>query len=154
MVNAVNAFKAQQPTWHWPRQAAAFRPTVLVNEPEFVPSPVDNNLNSLNSLPLLLQTDLGLRKPKTISSSSNGNGILVIPLDKTPITHAVHGTSTGLVNHEEKIETSQPFNEEQPTVIQDEKNVVASIKVAEDKTPPTKTNFGFNMKKEKSERNI
>ena len=145
MVNAVNAFKAQQPTWHWPRQAAAFRPTVLVNEPEFVPSPVDTNLNSLNSLPLLPQTDLGLRKPKAISSSSNGNGILVIPFDKTPITHAVHGNSKGLVNHEEK--TNQPFNEEQPTFTQDDKNVVASIKVAEQKTPPTKSSFGFNLNK-------
>ena len=147
MVDAVNAFKAQQPTWHWPRQTAPFRPTVLVNEPEFVPSPVDTNLNSLNSLPLLPQTDLGLRKPKTLASSSNGNGILVIPFDKTPITHAVHGTSKGLVNHEEKIQTNQPFNEEQPAVIQDEKNVVASIKVAEQKTPPTKTSFGFNLNK-------
>ena len=142
IANTVNTIKAQQPTWHWSRQAASFRPTVLVNGPEFVPSPIDTNLNSLNSL-LRPQTDLGLRKPKTIVSSSGGNGILVIPFDKTPITNAVHGNSKGLVNHEAKT------NQEQPAVIQDEKNVKASIKVAGEKTPPTKTSFGFNLKKQK-----
>ena len=142
IANTVNTIKAQQPTWHWSRQAASFRPTVLVNGPEFVPSPVDTNLNSLNSL-LRPQTDLGLRKPKTIVSSSGGNGILVIPFDKTPITNAVHGISKGLGKHEAKT------NQEQPAVIQDEKNVKASIKVAGEKTPPTKTSFGLNLKKMK-----
>ena len=154
MVSAVNAFKAQQPKWHWPRQAASFRPTVLVNDPEFVPSPVDTNLNSLNSL-ARPQTDLGLRKPKTIVPSNNGNGILVIPFEKTPITNAVHGNSNRLVNHAEKTKTNRPFNKEQPAVIQDEanlNNVVASIKVTEEKTPPTKTSFKLRKQKEEKKK--
>ena len=151
MADAVNAFKTKQTKWHWPRQAASFRPTVEVNEPEFVPSPLDTNLNSLDFLPRP-QTDLGLRQPKKLVSSSNGNnGILVIPMERTPITNAVHGKIKGSVNQGAKIKISQPFITKGLPVIPDEKspnNVIASIKVSDKETPPPiKTNFGFKLGK-------
>ena len=113
-----------------------------------MPSPVDTNLNSLSSL--LPQTDLGLRKPKALVSSavSKGNGILVIPFEKTPITHAVHGSNRGTVNLGEKIKTNEPFKNIRPILIpheEDSSNVKASIKVTEEETTPVNSVFGLNL---------
>ena len=148
MADAVKIFKAQQPTWRWSRQPASFRPTVEVGEPDFVPSPVDTNLNSLTSL--LPQTDLGLRKPKALVSStvSKGNGILVIPFEKTPITHAVHGSNRGTVNIGGKIKTNEPLKNIRPILIpheEDSSNVKASIKVTEEETTPVNSVFDLNL---------
>ena len=147
MANAVKIFKAQQPMWRWSRQPASFRPTVEVSEPNFVPSPVDTNLNSLSSL--LPQTDLGLRKPKALVSSavSKGNGILVIPFEKTPITHAVHGSNRGTVNFGGKIKTNEPLKNIRPILIpeEDSSNVKAFIKVTEEETTPVNSVFDLNL---------
>ena len=79
------------------------------------------------------------------------NGILVIPMERTPITNAVHGKIKGSVNQGAKIKISQPFITKGLPVILDEKspnNVIASIKVSNKETPPPiKTNFGFKLGK-------